>query len=327
MSILSLIATLSLDVARVLVNGGAGLGFNATLAGQTSNGSGNFTSAIDVSTGIPFPPLAIVGCTGNGITPIVVTTAYPHGVSARGVGGMSCVIVGVTGNTAANNIDADPRSRTIGLPAGIIAVPTGPTTLALYGQDFTSGIIVPLVGNGAYAGGGSIAPALTDGSILIGRDTSRENTAPPRIVIVPRKARYSSRSNSIPFARAAEERIQISTRSIRTEREVWDVMCWGQSTPPDPARDYDATLLLAHAVIDSAHLLFGAVVADEDGEWLDEKAKATQQIKAGHAYTFGLVVAVPVLDNPLPYAPAGTVIVPTTRTQTPDGTVEQGCSG
>lgn len=332
-SILSLIATLSLDVARNLCNQGLGLGFDTDVAASTSSGSSRFTAtpapvgSTTATPGLPYPPLAIVACTGIAVSPIVITTAYPHGISTRGVGGMSCVIVGITGNLAANNIDADPRSRTIGLPAGIIAVPTGPTTLALYGQDFVSGAIVPIAGSGAYTGGGSIAPALTDGSILIGRDTARENTAPPRIVIIPRKGRYSSRSGSIPFARAEEERRQISQRAIRTEREVWDVMCWGQATPPDPARDYDATKALAHAVIDSAHLLFGATNTDEEGVWLDEKERATQQIKAGHAYTFGLVVAVPVLDNALPYAPSGTVIIPTTRTQTPDGTVETGCMG
>ncbi len=61
--------------------------------------------------------------------------------------------------------------------------------------------------------------------------------------------------------------------------------------------------------------------------WLDEKERATQQIKAGHAYTFGLTLAIPVLDNALPFAPGGTVFDPTTRTQTPDGTIETGCSG
>ncbi len=327
MTLLSNVAILSLDVARVLVGLGYGLGYDTAAAGAATSGVGRYTATLNPATGMPFPPLAIVGCTGNTVSPIVITTAYPHGVSSRGVGGMSCIIAGVGGNLAANNIDTDPRSRTIGLPAGVIAVPTGATTLALYGQDPTSGALVALTGSGAYTGGGTVTPALTDGSILLGRDTIREHSSPPRIVMIPRGSKWGARNVGLPFNRTAEHRAQTSQRTLRNETLAFDVACWGQATPPDPARDYDIARALAHAVIDSASLIFGATDTFADGVWDDEKERATQQIKAGHLFTFGIGFAVPVLDNALPYAPGNTVIIPTTKTEVPDGTIETGCSG
>ncbi len=311
-SLYSLVQVLSLDVARVLVGLGYGLGYDTDAAAASGSGVGRFAAG--------FAALAIVGATNA--TPIVVTTAYPHGVSDRGLGGMSCIISGVLGNTAANNIDADPRSTTIGLHAGILAVPTS----ALYGQDPTSGAVVALAGNGTYTGGGTIVPAFTDGSILLGRDTIREHSAPPRIVMIPTGSAWGPRSNSMPHNRTAEHRAQTLQRSLRTDMETFSVTCWGQASPPNPARDYDVTKALSHAVEESAHLLFGVPHGIAGGVWDDEKERATQQIKAGHLFTFGISIAVPVLDRALAFAPGGTVIVPTTQ-MTADGNTEIGCSG
>lgn len=326
-NLLSNVAILSIDVTRVLVVSlGMGLGYDTAAAASTNSRVGRFTATIDPTTSLPYPPLGIVGCTGAG-APIVITTAYPHGVSSRGVGGMSCIIQGIGGNLAANHLDVDPRSRTIGLPAGVLAKPTGATTLALYGQDPLSGALVPLMGSGTYTSGGTVTPAFTDGSILLGRDTARENSAAPRIIMIPRTSKWGPRSNSIPFDRAAERRAQKSQRSIRTEWVVFDVMCWGQDTPPNPARDYDVVRSLAHAVVDSAHLLFGVTDMLADGVWNDEAERRTQQIKAGHLFTFGLGIAMPVLDNALPYVPPTAEFNSTTETQTPDGVIETGCTG
>lgn len=327
-SFAALLAVLSCDVTRGLVNDqGMGLGYDTDLAAST--GTGRFTATLNTS-GLPYPALAITNATNA--TPIVVTTQYPHGVSARGqtIGGMACVIAGVTGNTAANNVSTDPNDRTVGQSQGVLAVPLSATTLALYGQDAdpaspTVGRLIPLVGNGVYAGGGTIMPALNDGTILLGRDTVREHSAPPRIVMIPRGvAEWGPRTGGFPNGnRTGERRRQTSQRAIRTEWHVFDVLCWGQSTPPNTATDYDPTAALYRQVIDSAHLLTGT---PEDritgGVWDDEKERATQQIKAGHLFTFSIALAIPDLDTALPFAPSDTVIVPTTRLGS-----EVGCTG
>ncbi len=331
-SLLRNVAILSGDVARVLVGLGLGLGFDTQVAGATSSGVGRYTATPNPATGMPFPPLAIIACTGIGV-PIVITTAYPHGVSNRGVGGMSCIISGVTGNTAANNIATNPNDRTVGLNQGVLAVPLTATTLALYGQDQNSegdtpGVLIPLVGDGDYTSGGTVTPALTDGAILLGRDTIREHSSPPRIVMIPRSSKWSAKSVSMPIFRQAEQRSERSQRSDRTEMVAFDVACWGQATPPNPAADYDIARALAHAVITSGTLIFGATEMIGDGVWDDEKERATQQIKAGHLFTFGVSIAMPVLDSALPFVPGSAVFAPTTHMQVPEtGVTELGCSG
>lgn len=333
-SIVLLAAVLSLDTTRVLVENGYGLGYDTDVAAATGS-AGRYTATLapasssTATPGQPYPPLAIVDCTGNGVSPIVVTTQYPHGVSSRGIGGMSCIVSGVTGNTAANNVSTAAHDLTIGLKQGVLAIPLSATTLALYGQDAdetsaTVGRIIPLTGNGAYAGGGTITPAFTDGSILLGRDAIRENSAPPRIVMVPRGVpEWGAKSVTIPNGdRTGERRNQIAQRSIRTDWHAFDLHCWGQRIPPNTAYDFDVTLALAHAAHRSAHLLFGDNVRRGPGVWDDEKERATQIIKAGHLFVFGLTLPIPVLDGALPFVPDDGIITYTTQT----ASLEVGCS-
>lgn len=320
--LIGIIALLSLDVTRGLVALGFGLGYDVDASNAAADHVGRFTATLNPATSAPWPPLGIVGATGIGV-PVVVTTAYPHGISARGIGGLSCIISGVAGNTAANNLDVDPRSRTCGLLAGALAVPTGPTTLALYGQDPLYGNLVPIMGSGDYAGGGTITPALTDGSILIGRENTREHSAPPRLVLVPRTIRSAGRVSSIPTgARNTDRQSQIRQRSIGTDVHNIDVHAWGQATPPDAALDFDITHALRKAVRDSLHLLGGGTTDTGDGVWDDQKERETQHIKAGHLLTFGITIQVPVVDDPLigglPFVPPGTSAQGTVQTTTPE---------
>lgn len=307
-SLVFLAAVLSVDVTRILVSMGYGLGYDTDAASSSNDGVGRFTNLMRPGTGTPYPPLAITACTGAGV-PIVVTTQYPHGVSTRGIGGLACIIQGVTGNTAANNISEDPRDRTVGLPQGVLAVPLTPTTLALYGQEqdpasANVGRLVPLIGNGAWLGGGTVVPALTDGSILLGRENVREHSAPPRIVMVPRGADWSQRSNSIPNGnRRAEILAERSQRSVRTKRHAIEFHCWGQKQPPDAAYDFDIAQDMADAVVDSAWLLFGQREDPSGGVWDDQKEREVQFIKAGHLFVFTLGIDVPVLDNALAFMP------------------------
>lgn len=312
-SLIFLCAVLSLDVTRVLVERGHGLGYDTAAAAAASSGVGRFTRTLNPTTGLAFPPLNIVACTGAGV-PIIITTQYPHGVSDRGIGGMSCIISGVSGNTAANNIATNPQDSTVGLEQGVLAVATGPTTLALYGQDqdvasATVGQLIPLVGNGAWTSGGTVVPALTDGSILLGRENVRENSAPPRIVMIPTTTTWGPRSGAIPNGDRTGERARTrAQRSLKTNRYMFEVHCWNQRNPlPNSAYDFDATIELAHALENSAHLLFGLTQEPVAGSWDDSKEMAAQYIKAGRLFTFALGIDVPVLDYRYPVVPDGSV--------------------
>jgi len=323
MSLVSIIAILSLDVTRILVTVlGLGLGYDTDAAAAATDGVGRFTRTANPATSMPYPALAITGATNT--TPIVITTAHPHGVLFRGVGGMSCLIRGVLGNTAANNVATDPKDRTVGLNQGVLAVPTGATTLALYGQDAT-GRLAAIAGNGTYTGGGTLTPALTDGSILIGRPATREHSAPPRIVLVPRTVASLPRRGSMPnfyAARNNERRSEIQERSIGTDMHAIDVHAWGQAYPPDEAGDFDSTIALRNAVRDALHLIACGSAETSGGAWDDQGERALQEIKAGHLFTFGITLQVPVLDDPmaggLPFVPDGTFLRTTVQTTTPE---------
>lgn len=313
-SLVFLTAVLSLDVTRVLVGFGYGLGYDTD---AVASGSYRFTGAASPTTNLPYPPLAISDCTGNGV-PIVVTTPYPHGVSSRGIGGMACIVSGVTGNTAANNVSTDPRDRTVGLNQGVLAKPLSSTTLALYGQN-ASGRLVPLVGNGAWTGGGTIVPALTDGQILLGRNSIPEHSAPPRIVLVPRTIGVGPDDMSMPATRTDEGQAQTLQRALGSDAPSFDVHCWGQKLPtPDASGDYDVALAIAQAVKSSSQLLFGQASSWGSGTWDDEKERAVQLIGAGRLLTFSLSVDIPVLDTALTFAPAGISGQVTIQSNTPE---------
>lgn len=322
-SFVFLATVLSMDVARILVAAGYGLGYDTDAAAGSPVGAGRFTGAKQPSTGNPYPPLAIVGCTGIGV-PVVITTAYPHGVSARGIGGMACIISGVTGNTAANNISTAPEDVTVGLAQGVLAVPVSATQLALYGQDAnpasaTVGQPIALVGNGAWTGGGTVTPALTDGQILVGQDNVAEHSAPPRIVLVPRGTGIGPDDVSVPNAnRTAERRLQVAQRSLGSDALQCDIHCWGQRLPvPDAVYDFDITLALSQAFRASSYLLFGQSIIPGAGVWDDDKARATQLIKAGHLLSFPISIDVPNLDVTLGYVPPGTTLETTVQSSTP----------
>jgi hypothetical protein len=320
-SLVFLATVLSLDVTRILVSLGYGLGYDSDAA--ASAGSGRFTGATQPSTGNAYTALAITGCTGNGV-PVIVTTQYPHNVSSRGIGGLACIVSGITGNTAANAISTAPQDRTVGLNQGVLAVPVAgqPNQLALYAQDqgiAATGRLFPIIGNGAWTGGGTITPALTDGQILLGRDNVSEHSAPPRIVIVPRGIDRGPRiASTTNRARVAEQITERSQRLTGTDIHILDVHCWGQRLPiPDPAYDFDVVMALESAVKDSAYLLFGQSSEMRSGTWDDEKERATQMIKSGHLFTFGMTIHVPVLDNALGFVPGGTVVQSVVQSPTP----------
>lgn len=321
-SLVFLTAVLSLDVARVLVQGGYGLGYDTDAAAGSPVGVGRFTGATQPSTGNPYPPLAIVGLAGGNVMgqPIIVTTAYPHGVSTRGIGGMACII---SGTVAADNISTNPLDRTVGLAQGVLArpVPGQPSQLALYAQDQTTGRIVLLTKAGSWSGGGTLTPALTDGQILLGRPMIAEQSAPPRIVLVPRTVSEGPDDMSMPNPRlrTAEKQAQTLQRALGSDAVTFDVHCWGQLLPvPDAAYDTDITFALSQAVKASSYLLFGQSRAIGAGTWDSEGERKTQLIESGRLLTFALTVDVPVLDTALTFVPSGAVIESVVQSPKPE---------
>jgi len=290
--IVAVIERLSLDVVRGLVTAGYGLA-----------------------------ALAIVGATNA--TPIVLETAAPHNYLRP----THVIVAGVTGNTAANGIDAR------GVPQGLVATPIDATHVALSAVDEASGYVAPLAGSGAYTGGGTVTGALTDGAILIGREHIFEQSAPPRIVVVPTGSRFGAKSaynrriaGGPPTAELLRE---WSQRTIATDRILLEVHCWGQATPPDPARDYDATQVLYQQVIQSTHLLTAGTYELGDGRWPSATEATSQLVVAGREYVFQIGLGIPVLDRALDYVPEGTAADPTTILQPSDGITppEVSCTG
>ncbi len=294
--IVGIVALISLETTRQLVASGLGLGFDGN----------RYTRTLNPATGVAYPPLAITGATNA--TPIVITTASPHRFTPGSIGGASVVVSGVTGNTAANHVSDDPRDVSVGLPQGTLAVPLTATTLALYGQTTASqGALVALSGNGSYAGGGTLTPGLTDGSILMGRERADyAQSAPPRIVMIPTKIRFGARFGSIAAATRTQDRTaQIQRRSVRTDFVTFEIQVWGAALPPNPALDFDATRAIYQCLDAAVHDLLAGNYDLIDGDWTDQKGGATQFLKSGHLATFGLAIGTPITDTPYPLAAIG----------------------
>jgi hypothetical protein len=178
-------------------------------------------------------------------------------------------------------------------------------------------------------------PPLVDGAIVLGRQHVLEQYAPPRVVFIPTKSKFSARSVSTaaPFAGNPTPELlkEWQQRSIRTEEITFEVHVWGVSDTTqgevNPDADFDATQLLYQAVILSVHKLTVGRYELLDGEWADQRAGATQHMKYGHEFVFGLRFGTPVLDLLLPLAPSGTAANSTTKFQPPDGSpAEVGCT-
>lgn len=297
--IVSLVAMISLDVTRGLVAAGYGLGFDGTrfVVGASQ--------------------LDVAGATNA--NPIVITTAQPHTVQRTA----HAVIAGVLGNTAANN--ADER----GYPQAVLATRVDDTRLELRTVQRPTGQIVTLAGNGAYTSGGTFTPAMTDLGILLGREHISEQSAPPRIVMIPVGSKWGPKSvYHGASANTAERERQNQQRSIATEKVVFEVHTWGEADPPDPDNDFDATQVLYQQVIQSIHALTAGTYELLDGAWPGQLPNATQLVRAGHEHVFRVAIGTPILDVLLPYAPSDVAALPTTNYQPPGSeTSEQGCSG
>jgi len=322
----------SLDVARGLVQQGLGLGFAAV-------GSGGVGKTRFTVTGSP-SPLAIIDASNT--SPIMLTCAQPHGVPLTRATGypneLHAVVQGVRGNTAANAVDATPApavSRTIGMNRGVQLVPISATQFEMYAQSYTTGLLEPLAGNGAYTGGGTIRPGLTAGQVLFGREHCKfENIAagaPPFMGVVVIGNKFADGARRVAHGAiglTAERLDQLKYRAIGIDRLVMELHVWGAAHPRDPAMDFEIAQRLYQQWFQSLHLLGVGTFVPEDGEFVDQREKGTQLLKDGHYHVMRFGVETPVLEFAMEFVPTPITPNPTTYMQLQDGgPPEEGCSG
>lgn len=153
-------------------------------------------------------------------------------------------------------------------------------------------------------------PALTDGAVLFSRLHTNEQSAPPRIVVVPRDPTFSldcSWSSADRTGNSLDRKTAVVQPPIATEEASFSVECWGQSVPANDAGDYDIARALAHAVIASLRRRAKGNVQLGKGKYV-EKGERT---RCGRTLTFDFTLQTPVQSTLQPYsatnlyAPAG----------------------
>lgn len=322
--VVDLVRLWSLDVARGLVAQGLGLGFNGrTFTSYTSSG--------------PAAPLGIVDASNT--TPVVLTTDRPHYIKPIAANGypneLHAVVQGVEGNTAANCIDANPRSRTKGKHLGVKLVPLTDNTFSMYLPSYTTGLLEAVSGNGAYTGGGTIKPGLTAGRMLLGRQHTRFEFNPagaaPFLAIVPVGNEFSAPGDRRVAHGAvgitAEQRNELEFRAIGTDKLIVEIHSWGTSPTPDPEADFDITQRLYQQALQSLHLLGCGSFLDRSGSWEDQRERATQIVKLGHYHVSTVALWTPLLEFGMPFVPTPITPHSTTEFDAQDGSLpEVGCT-
>lgn len=238
-------------------------------------------------------------------SPIVVTTSAPHGV-APGVK-MHAVISGVAGNDAANGTWE------------LTFVDASSFALGTYSP---TGAPVASVGDGAYAGGGTIATVLDEGRILLGRKYWETNGAPPRVVFIPSIAPTFDLvplgGETLPLstlpptiAQMTPEQIAMTeSPPILTDHARFEVYVWNASTPADPDfADYDMTRALRDQVISSCMKLMSQPMCKVlGGVWESQREGARQAawVSLGQVYKMLIEIMQPIIDDPFSFVPSGT---------------------
>jgi hypothetical protein len=255
-----------------------------------------------VASGIVSQSWAISGVTNT--TPIVVTTSAPHKVPPGYK--MHAVVSGVAGTTNANGAwelsVRDETSFTLGTYSG-------------------SGANVPSVGNGVYAGGGTIATVLDEGAILLGRKYLDVTGAPPRIVFVPTTAPLFDLQaaggmtmplQSLPstLAQMTPEQVALAQQPpLLTDHARFEVYVWGAALPGAPNfADFDVTRALRDEVIVAGiDLISSPMFKILGGRWDSQVAGATQSAwsSQGQAYMMLVEIWMPVVAKPFAFVPFG----------------------
>lgn len=191
------------------------------------------------------------------------------------------------------------------------------------------------------------APDGTDGKILIGRQAQYEQSAPPRVLMVPigSPAFGGALAYSSKPINSDEARKQRAQRPIMTEYQRFEFRCWGTSNSTDPldVRDDDFTMtealyemliqsMAAPAIEDNTGpAVLGPMTKDgwqvEAGAWTDATFGAPQNIVYGREFVFTIRIAKPILDRLYEFAPADVKPQATTNLTIPSGASDVGCGG
>jgi hypothetical protein len=148
-------------------------------------------------------------------------------------------------------------------------------------------------------------PPLVDGKIVLGRQRLLEASAPPRIIMVPVRSVFSTQDETASTVALGQLEAWLA-RSLLTDAQHFEVIVWGVAATPDPDLDFNATEKLYKLFIRAVHQISHGAYAMTDGEWLDQRADATQLVKLGHQFSFGVAFETPVQDDSLAFVPAGT---------------------
>lgn len=251
-----------------------------------------------IGAGMVYSTATVAGASNT--TPIVITTAEPHGfLPAQKYHGL---VSGVGGNTNANGIwemtVIDDTNVSLGL-----FTPQGAPTQA--------------IGNGTYTGGGVVQTALPDGRIRLGRKYRKINGRPNRITFVPYGMctwQFDPYGGSIPptaiprtlASQTAEQKTMKLQRQIVTEKQRFQIYSWGAASPPDPDfGDYDATQILYQQVVQSLWTL-ATQWEIRGGEWISQAENYDQWNMLGQEHMLQLEISQPTLDQMLAFVPTGT---------------------
>lgn len=241
-------------------------------------------------------------------SPIVVT-ADPRSLGVidfREGRVLHVVIAGVLGNTAVNKIDDAKDQRNEAWYAVVTSAEQAPTvTLALYDLNRHTGELVASVGNGAYAGGGTISKGLVDGRVRVGREHITEQSSAPRVVMVPLKFPFGPVNASSAWTQSViddgEAERQDLARPIRSMMLTYEVHVWARST--STYRSFGGLQKLVEDFVRAVHSRFGGVYELGGGDVLDQHEDAPQRCKFGHEAIFTVGLSVPITDTPVTYAP------------------------
>ena len=176
-------------------------------------------------------------------------------------------------------------------------------------------------------------PALTDAAILLGRQFQFEQSAPPRIVFTPTSSDFPmkdvyNRSLTGQGGYTAEQLLQMSNPSFRSERVTFEVRCWGVSSDQDPEDDYDYTQALYQQVIRSVHMLTNGSYEIGKGSWTDATFSSGQLVRDGREFVFQLTFDTPILSRleALEHPGENVAAQNTTNLELPTGESSIGCA-
>lgn len=161
-------------------------------------------------------------------------------------------------------------------------------------------------------------PPLVDGKIVLGRQRLLEQSAPPRIIMIPVRSVFTGQDESASTIPLGQLEAWLA-RSLMTDAQHFEVVVWAAASPPDPDQDFNATEKLYKLFLRAVHQISHGSFALTDGEWLDQRADATQLVKLGHQFSFGVAFQTPVQDDSLAFVPTGTAGTTTTELQPADG--------